>query len=74
MTNPACEVKRKRNFKKNIGVVNKNDSKAVAIELTNLFHDSTSKNNESFMTQKPLLNDFIERQSEEEKKERKEMR
>lgn len=37
--------------------------------MVNLFMDSASKNNESFMSQKPLLNDVIESQSRQERKE-----
>jgi hypothetical protein len=69
MTNPAYESKRKRKFLKNFhSVPSKKDSKAAAIEMTNMLHDSNQKNNESIISQKPLLNDFIERQSEEERK------
>jgi hypothetical protein len=60
MTNPAYESKRQRkNIKDFIGSVNQQDSKSVAIELTNLFNDNVNKNSESIRSQKPLLSDFI---------------
>lgn len=61
MTNPAYKSQRQRkNIKDFISLTNKQDSKNVAIELTNMFNDAVNKNAESIHSQKPMLSDLAD--------------
>lgn len=61
MTNPAYKSQRQRkNIKDFISISNKQDSKTVAIELTNMFNDAVNKNTESIQSQKPMLSDLVD--------------